>query len=235
MGSPFRDRSGSALLVVRGIPLVRLSDSASSVRYSTSTFHQDCSPPRTAPGSLARTLASAYTPGLTVSGDLVVRRVRRLPVKGEVLVAVGDRVAPGTVVARAQLPGILQTIRVAERLGIDPADVPGIVSVAAGDPIERDEPVAESKGLFGFFKQRVASDFSGVVEEVSPITGSVLVREPSTPIDVDAYLAGTVVEVMAEEGVIVETRGAMVQGIRWLITGRANGFCPITSGRGVGK
>lgn len=148
-----------------------------------------------------------------MSGDVVVRRVRRLPIRGEVLVAQGDRVSPGTVVARARLPGILQTVRVGERLGIEPNEVPGAVSVRAGDPVARDQVLAESKGLFGLFKQRVASDFAGTVEEVSPLTGSILVREPSIPVDIDAYLDGTVAEVLPGEGAVVETRGAMVQGI----------------------
>jgi len=158
-------------------------------------------------------LASAYTPGLTVSGDIVVRRVRRLPIKGEVLVAAGDAVTPETVVARAQLPGILQTIRMSEKLGVEPQDVPGMVNVKAGDRVEKEQLLAETKGMFGLFKQKVTSDFAGVVEEVSEITGSILVREPSTPVDITAYLNGTIAEIMPAEGAIVETRGAMIQGI----------------------
>lgn len=158
-------------------------------------------------------MASAYTPGLTVSGDIVVRRVRRLPIKGEVLVAVGDRVTPETVVAQAQLPGILQTVRMSEKLGIEPNEVPGAVSVKSGDRVEKEQVLAETKGLLGFFKQRVTSDFAGTIEEVSEITGSILVREASTPVDVTAYLEGVVAEVMPGEGAVVETRGAMVQGI----------------------
>ena len=158
-------------------------------------------------------MASAYTPGLTVSGDIVVRRVRRLPIKGTVFVSPGDRVTPETVVAQAQLPGILQTVRMSEKLGIEPNEVPGAVTVKAGDPVEKGQVLAETKGLLGFFKQRVTCDFTGTVEEVSEITGSILIREPSTPVEVTAYLEGVIAEVMPEEGAIVETRGAMVQGI----------------------
>ena len=129
------------------------------------------------------------------------------------MVVPGEKVSPGTVVARAQLPGILQTVRMSERLGIEPNEVPGAVGVKAGERVEKDQILAETKGLFGFFKQKVTSDFVGTVEEVSDITGSILIREPSTPIDIDAYLDGTVAEVMPGEGAIVETRGAMVQGI----------------------
>ncbi len=31
-------------------------------------------------------MGTAYTPGLTISADAVVRKVRRLPLKGQVLV-----------------------------------------------------------------------------------------------------------------------------------------------------
>ena len=158
-------------------------------------------------------MASAYTPGLTVSGDTVVRRTRLLPIKGEVLVTVGDRVSPETILARAQLPGVLQMVRVGERLGIEANEVPTVMSVRAGDAVVRDQILAESKGLFGFFKQRIESDFVGTVEEVSRLTGSILIREPSSPVEIDAYLDGTVVAVMPGEGASVEARGAMIQGI----------------------
>ena len=50
-------------------------------------------------------MGDAYTPGLTVTRSTVVRKTRRLPLAGEVLVKVGDRVAWSDVVARTQLPG----------------------------------------------------------------------------------------------------------------------------------
>jgi hypothetical protein len=88
-----------------------------------------------------------------------------------------------------------------------------MVNVKAGDPVEKGQLLAETKGLLGFFKLRVTSDFEGTVEDVSEITGSILVREASTPVDVTAYLEGVVAEVMPGEGAVVETRGAMIQGI----------------------
>ncbi len=158
-------------------------------------------------------MGNAYTPGLTVSGDIIVRRTRRLPIKGEVLVKVGDSVEPVTVVARAMLPGVLQTIKLAEKLGIEPKDVPGVFQLKPGDPIEKGQVIAQTKGFLIFKGQTVLADHSGTVDSVSEITGSILVREPSIPVDVTAYLKGTVAEVLPEEGIIVETRGAMVQGI----------------------
>src|SRR5262249_50719621 len=40
-----------------------------------------------------------------------------------------------------------------------------------------------------------------------------VLREPPSPVEVTAYVDGSVVEVIAGEGVVVETRGALVQGI----------------------
>ncbi len=167
-------------------------------------------------------MGSAYTPGLTVSGDTVVHRVRRLPIKGDVLVKVGDEVGPDDVVARAMLPGLLQTIRLAERLGVESHEVSNFFRLKVGDPIEKEQVIAETKGFFGLFKSSVTSDYAGVVDSISEVTGHVLVREPSLPVDMSAYVRGHIIEVIAGEGAVVETRGAMVQGI-FGVGGERNG------------
>ncbi len=159
-------------------------------------------------------LGSAYTPGLTVSADTVVERIRRLPIKGEVLVHPGETVMPDTAVARALLPGMLQTIRLAEKLGIEAGEAPGMTPLKVGDSVEKGDMIAETKGLLGrFFKQQVFSDYSGTVESISEVTGNILVREASIPIDMSAYVAGMVARILPEEGAVIETRGAVVQGI----------------------
>jgi len=159
-------------------------------------------------------LASAYTPGLTVSGDIVVRRVRRLPIKGDVLVNVGDQVGPEQVVAQAMLPGALQTAKVSEKLGIEAKDVASLLKVKPGDKIEKDQVIAEGKKLFGFFKAPIVlSEHTGTLESISEVTGNLLIREPSIPVNIKAYVKGVVAEVLPQEGVIVETRCAMIQGI----------------------
>jgi hypothetical protein len=162
---------------------------------------------------LEQLLGSAYTPGLTVSGNITVRKTRRLPIKGEVLVNVGDQVSPDTVVARALLPGTLQTIKLAEKLGVEPRDVKDFFRLKVGDAVSVGQLVAETKGLFGMFKTAVTSECEGTVESISEITGNVLVREAPVPVEVTAYVKGQVVEVMPADGAVIETRGAMVQGI----------------------
>ena len=158
-------------------------------------------------------MGTAYTPGLTVSADHVVKKTRRLPLKGEVLVTEGQIVEPQTVIARTELPGILQSIKVSEKLGVEAKEVKDLLKVSIGDSVEVGQLLAESKGLFGLFKGQVLSEFEGKVEDVSDVTGNVLVREPPVPIEIAAYLRGRVAEIIPEEGAVVEARGAVVQGI----------------------
>jgi hypothetical protein len=158
-------------------------------------------------------MAHAYTPGLRVSEKTVVRKERRLPIKGEVVVAMGDRVSSDTVVARTHLPGNVQLVNVASKLGLPPEDLPSVMQKKDGDPIEKGEALAVTQGFFGLFKSRVPSPCTGTVESISTVTGQVILREPPTPIEIDAYVEGTVVEIFPEEGVAVETVGTFIQGI----------------------
>lgn len=158
-------------------------------------------------------MGAAYTPGLTVSADTVIRKTRRLPLKGTVLVTTGDTVQPDTVVARAELPGLMQTLKVAGALGIDPDDVPGILLAQVGDRIEKAQVIARTPGIWGMFRQEYKASSGGIVELVSPVTGNVGVRGAATPVEVTAYLPGLIAEILPDEGVVVEARGAFIQGI----------------------
>lgn len=158
-------------------------------------------------------MGTAYTPGLKVSAGTIVRKQRRLPLKGKVTVSVGDRVKANDIVARTDIPGIIQTVKVAETLGMEPAEALSILKVKEGDEVTAGQVFAETKSFFGLFKSECKTPFTGRVELISHATGHVGVRLPSKPIEVTAYVDGAVAEVMEDEGVVVETYGALVQGI----------------------
>ena len=146
-----------------------------------------------------------------------------MPIKGEVIVKVGDTVGPNDVIARAMLPGHLQTIRLSELLGVGVQEAPEFLVVSLGDTIEAGQLIAETKGFIrGWFKQSVHSAYSGKVESISEVTGHVLVRQPSIPVEITGYIRGTVVEVTEGEGAVIETRCAMIQGI-FGVGGERNG------------
>jgi hypothetical protein len=158
-------------------------------------------------------MGTAYTPGLTVTSNTTIRKVRRLPIKGEVLVQQHQEVEPQTLVARALLPGPVTTIRLAERLGVEPNELKGIMRKGEGEEVKQGDLLAETKSFFGLFKNHVTSDVDGTIENISEVTGNVILRHPPRPVNLTAYVKGTVVEVMPEEGVVIETQGAFVQGI----------------------
>ena len=158
-------------------------------------------------------MAHAYTSGLRVSPRTVVAKTRRLPLSGQVVVRVGDRVRPDTVVAETYLPGPVHNVNVANALAIAPEDVPDCMLKQRNEPVEKGELIAESKGIFGLFKSSVRCPENGTIEMVSDVTGQVLIREPSTPVRINAYLDGRIAELLPEEGVVVETAGACIQGI----------------------
>lgn len=176
-------------------------------------------------------MGTAYTPGLKVSAHTTIEKLRRLPLKGAVLVQEGEKVAPSTVVARTELPGIMQTIKLAERMGIEPNDVIDSLRVKEGDKVQVGDVLAETKGLFGrFFRSEFKSPFAGTVELISPATGHVGLREKPTPVEKDAYISGTVTKVIPEEGVVITCQGALVQGIFGVGGERLGEVMVVTSG-----
>jgi len=158
-------------------------------------------------------MAHSYTPGLRVTDHAVVRRERRLPLKGEVLANVGDMVAPDTVVARTQLPGNVQTVNIAVKLSVDPAKAASTLVRPLGSQVQKGEVIASAKAMFGLMKNQVEAPADGTIESVSAVTGQLILREPPIPVEVQAYVRGRIAEVLPGEGVVVEASGAFLQGI----------------------
>ncbi len=158
-------------------------------------------------------MAHAYTPGLKVAEKTVILKERRLPLKGEVLVKKGDSVKAEEVVARTLLPGNVHPVNVAGLLGTSPQDLPNLMLKKEGDEVEKDEVIAMSKGLFGLFKTEVRSPVKGTIEQISLVTGQVILREPPIPVEVKAYFDGVVEDIIPEEGVVMKTTATFIQGI----------------------
>jgi hypothetical protein len=106
-----------------------------------------------------------------------VRKVRRLPLPGEVLVEQGQAVRPDQPVAKISLrPGIPWVVPVARLLGIEPADLPGAMLRKVGDKVRNREVIAKAvKGLYGQKEYEAPTD--GVIEEISDKSGRIIIRE----------------------------------------------------------
>ncbi|MCF7857815.1 MAG: hypothetical protein K9N07_00620 [Candidatus Cloacimonetes bacterium] len=158
-------------------------------------------------------MAQAYSPGLTVTKSTVLRKDRILPLKGKVLVKKGDKVKADDVVAETLLPGKVVPFNLANKLNVTPNLVNQYIKVKAGDKIKKGQVMAVTKGFFGLFKTAVKAPLDGEIENISTITGQMLLREPRIPIQVKAFIDGVVVEVIPEEGVVIENKSAYIQGI----------------------
>lgn len=158
-------------------------------------------------------MAHSYTPGLTVTDSTVIHRRRMLPLPGKVLVNVGDKVRSDQVVAKAELPGKVYPINLANQLSVAPGEIKDYLVKKEGDVVEKDEILAENKPLIKWFKTEIRSPVTGTIESVSPVTGQVLLREPPRVLQLLAYVDGTIVETVPQQGVVVETVCSLVQGI----------------------
>jgi len=158
-------------------------------------------------------MAHAYTPGLRVSPRTTLQKTRRLPLNGEVKVQKGDHVSAEDIVARTELPGAVTPYNIVNTLGIVAEDAPHVMTKEIGESVEAGEVIAESSSFFGLFTSRAKAPVTGTLESVSDVTGQVIIRQPPTPLELKAYVDGKVVDVLENEGVVVETRGMFIQGI----------------------
>lgn len=158
-------------------------------------------------------MAHAYTPGLKVARRAAFTKERTLPLKGNVLVQVGQRVKAEDIVAKTELPGNVEIVRVAQRMGIHPEELPQLMVLKMGDTLKEGDVLARSGGLFGLFKSEFKSTAAGTIENISNVTGQVVIRGAPIPVQVHAYVDGIVTQVFAGEGVEVQSVATFIQGI----------------------
>jgi len=157
--------------------------------------------------------AYAYTPGLKIKEVMIVSKTRILPISGEVLVEKGDIVDFDTIVARAMTPGDPYIFEAANFLGLHPDELPQCMVKKVGDEVKKDEIVAQYIAFWGLIKRFVKSPIDGMIENVSPLSGRITAREQPIPIEVKAYIPGEVIEIIPNEGVVIETNATFIQGI----------------------
>jgi hypothetical protein len=161
----------------------------------------------------SKNMANAYTPGLKVAEQMKLRKTRRLPLPGDILVETGQAVEAETVVARTELPGQVKSVNAASILGIQPEEISEYMLKEEGQSVKKDEVIATTKGIFGLFRSQCRAPVDGSIESISRITGQVMLREPQIPVEVNAYVNGQVVDIIQDEGVVVQTYGTFIQGI----------------------
>lgn len=155
----------------------------------------------------------AYTPGLKIKLVTKLTKTRRLPIAGEVFVKEGEQVDFDTIVASTFLIGDPFILKASITLGIEPMEVLSYLTKKIGDPVAKGEIIAHYKALFGLINKKVTSPVDGILESASDSTGQIIVRGAQIPLSLSAYVPGRIIKVIPKEGVIIETVGAIIQGI----------------------
>lgn len=137
-----------------------------------------------------------------------IRRERLLPAPGRLLIRKGQKVAAADPVAELDLQPEHMLLDIARGLGLPPEKADRQLQYAVGEPVSEGSVIA---GPVGFSKRVVRAPKAGRI--LAAGEGQVLLQVESPPFELKAGLPGSVVELLGERGVVVETTGALVQGV----------------------
>jgi hypothetical protein len=133
-----------------------------------------------------------------------------LPLRGEVFVSTGTRVEPSDIVATAMLPAEMHLLNVARVLSISDEDLERYLKVGVGDLVTTGDVLA-AKRPSRFLGGAYYSPVGGIVTAIS--NGRLLIQSSCTGFELEAHYRGTVINVMAGFGAIIEISGALIQGV----------------------
>tara|TARA_S200000501_G_scaffold128592_2_gene121513 strand:+ start:13579 stop:14691 length:1113 start_codon:yes stop_codon:yes gene_type:complete len=158
-------------------------------------------------------MSKSYTPGLKILENTLIKKKRILPLSGKLHVKKDDLVKSDQIVASANIPGNVQMLNVSNKLNIDPNQILDCMLCKVDEEVKKGQIIAKTNGIFGFFKSELESPMDGVLINISDVTGQIIISEKPIPIEVDAYIDGRIVETYEKEGVLVSSKGVLVQGI----------------------
>jgi hypothetical protein len=149
-------------------------------------------------------------PQPTIATNILVRRERRLPVPGEVVVRAGQRVEPSDVLAQSTLGAEPVQVGIAADLDMSPAAAARRLRVSNGQTVKKGAVLAQKGGL----GSRVSrSPVTGTFTGYDPSTGVGLISLPSEIVSVQAHLKGIVTELIPYYGAVIETPATLIRGI----------------------
>jgi len=151
---------------------------------------------------------SILTLSTRINSYTSIQRTRLLPSMGEVLVRVGQDVNPVQVIARANARGGYYVLRAGDILGEPPEEIFRYLLVEPGAKLRKGTPILRKPGRFGRSKV-FKSPVNGVL--IDNRNGSLIIQATRDSFDLRAMIHGRVTSIIAGRGVVIETRGALVQ------------------------
>jgi len=138
----------------------------------------------------------------------VIRRERILPVPGRIVVRKGQQVSATDVVAEVVLSPEHMLLDVTRALGLPEEEADRHIQCRAGMRVAQGDVLA---GPVGITKRVLRAPQDGRV--IVAGDGQILLEVESPPYELRAGLPGNVTDLIDERGVVVETVGALVQGV----------------------
>ena len=137
-----------------------------------------------------------------------IRRHRELPIPGNIVVRQGQKVEARDVIAEAHLEPEHILLNIARSLHVSPEKADDLIQRAAGEFVTQDDLIA---GPTGFPKRVVRAPRSGRI--VVAGDGLVLLQVNTAPYELKAGMPGTITDLIPDRGAVIETTGALVQGV----------------------
>jgi len=137
-----------------------------------------------------------------------IKRERVLPVTGHVLVRRLQKVSPTDVIVIASISPQYMLLDISQGLKVQPSRADELLQRKAGDELSKGDVIA---GPVGLFQRVIRAPKAGIVRIAGE--GKVLYEIGSSPFELHAGMDGTVTNIIPERGAIIESRGALIQGV----------------------
>jgi hypothetical protein len=144
-----------------------------------------------------------------ISAVTTIIRERALPVSGNVLARLNQKVAPTDIVADATWAREHILLDVARSLGVPIAEADRLIKCKEGDRVPASAEIAVGKGLL--FPRSVRTPQEGKV--IFAGGGQALLETAETHLELRAGIPGTVMQVIPDRGVVIQALGALIQGV----------------------
>ena len=145
---------------------------------------------------------------LQIGCNQQVYRTFTLPYSGTVLVQIGQEVAAGDPIAEVRMPARYQVFDVVNNFKINPRHIDRYIERLVGEPVKAGDIIAQKSGIIGRIF-RASED--GMVVAIRD--GKITLALGEKVVQVLAAFPGTVVEIISEQGAVIATQGALLQGI----------------------
>ena len=145
---------------------------------------------------------------LQIGCNQQIYRSFTLPHSGTVLVRIGQEVAAGDPIAEVRMPARFQVFDVVNNFKINPRHIDRYIERLVGEPVKAGDIIAQKSGIIGRIF-RASED--GMVVAIRD--GKITLALGEKVVQVLAAFPGTVVEIISEQGAVIATQGALLQGI----------------------